>query len=86
MILHLPNALARILREFFATHLSRLRGLSRHTVLSYRDRLALLLRFAAQHHAQPVVALNVSALWRFPSNDPLRGPLNTWNTKRSARC
>ncbi len=62
MIVHLPNSLARILREFFATHLPRLRGSSRHTVHSYRDSLALLLRFAAQHHKIPVVALDFDHL------------------------
>jgi site-specific recombinase XerD len=62
MTLHMPNALARIMREFFVTHLPRLRGLSRHTVLSYRDSLALLLRFVAHHNGQPVVALDFDHL------------------------
>ncbi|MBI4321411.1 MAG: site-specific integrase, partial [Chloroflexi bacterium] len=51
MSVQLPNPLARALRGFFADHLPRLRGLSSHTVQSYRDSLVLLLRFvAAQHH------------------------------------
>jgi site-specific recombinase XerD len=62
MIVQLPNALARALREFFATHLPRVRGFSHHTVLSYRDSFALLLRFAAQYHGRPVVALNFEHL------------------------
>lgn len=33
----LPNALARALRGFFADHLPRVRGMSPHTVRSYRD-------------------------------------------------
>jgi hypothetical protein len=37
-----PNALARVLRGFFADHLPRVRGSSPHTVLSYRDTLVLL--------------------------------------------
>ena len=44
---HYPNALARALREFFSSYLPRLRGLSPHTLLSYRDTLVLLLRFLA---------------------------------------
>ena len=44
-----PNFLARTLRAFFTEHLARLRGLSPHTILSYRDSLALLLRFTATH-------------------------------------
>ena len=42
-----PNELARALRDFFADHLPRLRGMSPHTVRSYRDSLAILLRFVA---------------------------------------
>jgi hypothetical protein len=38
---HYPNALARALREFFSNYLPRLRGLSPHTLLSYRDTLVL---------------------------------------------
>ena len=41
-----PNALARAVRAFFGEYLSELRGLSRHTVLSYRDTFTLLLRFS----------------------------------------
>ena len=32
-----PNALARAVRAFFGEYLPELRGLSRHTLLSYRD-------------------------------------------------
>lgn len=42
-----PNALARALRGFFAEHLPGVRGLSPNTTLSYRDALALFLRFLA---------------------------------------
>ena len=42
-----PNALARALRDFFSDYLPQLRGLSPHTLHSYRDTLVLLLRFLA---------------------------------------
>lgn len=54
----LPNALARALRGFFADHLPRVRGMSPHTVRSYRDAFALLLRFLARRRARPVVSLD----------------------------
>ena len=43
------TTLACALRRFFAEHLPQVRGASAHTVRSYRDSLALLLRFAAVH-------------------------------------
>lgn len=54
----LPNALGRALRGFFADDLPQVRGVSRHTLLSYRDAFALLLRFLSAHHRRPVVALD----------------------------
>ena len=53
-----PNALARALRGFFADHLPRVRGVSPHTVRSYRDAFMLLLRFVAGRCERPVVALD----------------------------
>jgi len=41
------NQLALCLRDYFMDHLPRLRGMSSHTVRSYRDSLVLLLRFLA---------------------------------------
>lgn len=41
------TALACALRQFFVEHLSGLRGMSPHTVRSYRDSIVLLLRFVA---------------------------------------
>jgi site-specific recombinase XerD len=58
----LPNALARALRGFFADHLPRVRGVSPHTVRSYRDSLALLLRFVASRSMRPVAALDMDNL------------------------
>jgi len=54
-----PNALARALHRFFAEHMPLARGLSPHTVLSYRDAFALLLRFLAARRARHVVDLDV---------------------------
>jgi site-specific recombinase XerD len=54
-----PNALARTLRGFFAEYLPSARGVSPHTVCSYRDAMALFLRFLATHRGRPVVALDL---------------------------
>jgi len=54
-----PNALARTLRRFFSEYLPGVRGASPHTVLSYRDALALFLRFLADRTARPVVDLDL---------------------------
>src|ERR1700674_682129 len=62
MSTHFPNALGSVVRGFFSDYLPRLRGLSRHTLLSYRDTLTLLLRFlATPRHLDPV-ALNLEAI------------------------
>lgn len=58
----LPNALARALRGFFADHLPRVRGASPHTVCSYRDAMALLLRFLADRHDRAVILLDFQDL------------------------
>ncbi len=42
-----PNTLAPCLRDFFSAYLPGLRGMSPHTVRSYRDTLVLMLRFLA---------------------------------------
>lgn len=57
-----PNALAMALREFFSEYLPRARGLSRCTLLSYRDSLSLLLRFVAGHLGRPVAELGMDAI------------------------
>ena len=54
-----PNALARALKDFLGNHLPLLRGMSPHTVHSYRDSLALLLRFVADHRDKAVDALDL---------------------------
>src|SRR5438552_14957367 len=57
-----PNALARVLRGFFADHLPRVRGSSPHTVLSYRDTLVLFLRFVAARRKRSVSQLDLGDL------------------------
>lgn len=57
-----PNALARALRGFFLEHLPGVRGVSPHTIRSYRDSLALLLRFLARRDDREVVTLDLDEL------------------------
>ena len=57
-----PNALARALRTFFGEHLPRVRGVSPHTVRSYRDAFTLLLRFLAERRGRDVVDLDLADL------------------------
>ena len=57
-----PNALARALRGFFAEHLPGVRGLSPNTTLSYRDAVALLLRFLAAHCGRQVDKIDLDDL------------------------
>lgn len=55
----LPNILARELRSFFMEHLPLVRGVSAHTVQSYRDTFKLLLRFLAKDTGCPAVGLDL---------------------------
>jgi site-specific recombinase XerD len=57
-----PNALARTLRAFFGDYLPAQRGVSRHTLHSYRDTLTLLLRFLAARGHCAAVTLDLAAL------------------------
>ncbi len=57
-----PNSLARALRCFLAEHMPLTRGLSPHTVRSYRDAFALLLRFLAARRGRDVVDLDLGDL------------------------
>jgi site-specific recombinase XerD len=54
-----PNTLARALRRFFTNHMPIARGLSPHTVRSYRDAFVLLLRFLAKRQECEVVDLDL---------------------------
>jgi site-specific recombinase XerD len=62
MITAQPNALARTLRQFFSDHLPGLRGLSHHTIDSYRYALILLLRFMAHSRGRRVAELDLADL------------------------
>ena len=53
-----PNPLGRALRGFFSDSLPRVRGLSRNTVLGYRDSFKLLLRFLERHLGRPAATLD----------------------------
>ncbi|MDA2927851.1 site-specific integrase [Acidobacteria bacterium AH-259-O06] len=55
----LPNLLALTLRAFLSDHLPRLRGMSPHTIHSYRDCLVLLLRFLASHWGREPAELDL---------------------------
>lgn len=57
-----PSALARALRNFLTEYLSKVRGVSPHTVLSYRDALKLLLSFLAARRGTPVTTLGFDDL------------------------
>jgi integrase/recombinase XerD len=57
-----PNRLASSLRNYFADHLPRLRGMSPHTVHSYRDTVVLLLRFISSTRKVEVCDLDVADL------------------------
>ena len=52
--------LGRCLVRFFQEYLPALRGLSRHTIHSYRDGLVLFLQFAARDAGRPVEALDIA--------------------------
>src|SRR5579863_10009243 len=57
-----PNLLGAIIRDYFTDHLPRLRGSSPHTIHSYRDSIALLLRFVAEQRKIPIAALDLTDL------------------------
>lgn len=57
-----PNTLALTLRDFFENHLPLLRGMSPHTILSYRDCFILLLRYVAAQRRRPVPKLDIEDL------------------------
>ena len=58
----LPTPLGRTIRAFFSDYLSRQRGLSPHTISSYRDSLVLLLRFTAIKTKKPLAHLDFRTL------------------------
>lgn len=59
-----PNALGQALRGFLADELPRVRGLSPHTVCSFRDALKLLLLFLERHLQRSAAQLDFPDLSR----------------------
>jgi len=58
----LPNLLGAVVRDYFTDHLPRLRGISPHTIHSYRDCLVLLLRFLSVRRNCSVAELDLTDL------------------------
>src|SRR5206468_2970213 len=54
-----PTGLARALHRFFQEYLSDQRGLSLHTLRSYRDAVLLFLRYAAQDTRRRIESLEL---------------------------
>ena len=55
-----PTGLGRSIVNFFQEYLPTLRGMSRHTIQSYRDGLVLFLKFAATDCGRPIECLEVA--------------------------
>ncbi len=58
----LPNDLARAIRDYFRNYLPGLRGMSPHTIRSYRDTMTLLLRFVARRRDREIASLDLEHL------------------------
>lgn len=56
------NLLGAIVRDYFTDHLPRVRGVSPHTIHSYRDSLMLLLRFLSVRGKRPVAEFDLKDL------------------------
>lgn len=56
-----PNKLGLCLEKFFREYLPVLRGMSQHTLRSYRDALVLFLRFVSGHSGQRLEDLDLNA-------------------------
>lgn len=56
------NTLAAAVQHFFTAYLPHVRGLSPHTIRSYRDTFSLLLRFMAEHCRRPLALLDLDDL------------------------
>lgn len=56
------NDLAQLIQRFFEDYLPALRGMSTHTIRSYRDAIVLWLRFAARDAGRRIEALSLAEL------------------------
>lgn len=57
-----PNGLGFCVEKFFREYLPTLRGMSLHTIRSYRDALILFLRFVSGHSERRLEELDLSAV------------------------
>ncbi len=57
-----PNELGKCLVRFFGNYLPIMRGLSQHSVRSYRDAIVLFLRFVADHTGRRIEDLDLEDL------------------------
>jgi integrase/recombinase XerD len=57
---HQPTQLGRSIGRFFQEYLPTLRGMSRHTIKSYRDAMVLFLGFAAENRGRKVERLELA--------------------------
>ena len=57
-----PNDLGLCVEKFFREYLPTLRGMSVHTLRSYRDALVLFLRFVSAHSGRRLEDLDLDAL------------------------
>src|SRR5258708_31548423 len=73
-----PAGLGRDLVKFFDDFLPAQRGLSPHTIRSYRDALVLLLQFASRDAKRPVERLDIPDL----TADPIATLLASLETDR----
>jgi integrase/recombinase XerD len=55
-----PTSLGRSIVRFFQEYLPTLRGMSQHTIRSYRDGMILFLGFAARDRGRPIEALDLA--------------------------
>jgi len=75
-----PHRLGSVLSRFFYDFLVQQKGVSRHTILSYRDALRLLIRFAANFLHKPVADLAIEDL----HSDMILAFLNHLEAERGA--
>jgi integrase/recombinase XerD len=59
---HLSTDFGQLVRRFFEQYLPTLRGMSLHTIHSYRDALVLFLRFLAKDTRRPIERLEITDL------------------------
>lgn len=55
-----PNPLFSLVESYFCDHLQKTRGASANTISTYRDAIALFLRYVSEHRKVPVGRLQLS--------------------------